>query len=447
MGPETSPPLAGLEVDRSLPDLLEPVVFQRDLVVEMVGRPLVPPGELGQQEPYVGIMLLQVRVLERDHLAEKGIEIPVGREPPSEFFLGLLVEAAEPAHGRVDAGVHPGMIRRSLVFLPLVEDPAELLHLVLVINLLPVELGLELVELLRRGLLPYRRLFVIGLEGVEDLLRLVDEIEDEGLFLARVGAVEAREGLHGLDARQPLVDVHRVKKGLVEPRLVFLGHQEHLVFAGVEFLGQLLLLDAAVHPDLGVLLAGNVGIDDRAGESDEGLDALVALFGDVFIEGLLVPYRVKAGRSYHHGLGLASDLVAREPLEMLDHHLGLLGDVVGVKADEPGQRPACLLLVHLRVVVDRLDQPVVGLVGRVVFKHVEDEMLLDGLPHAVEVKGDGLPSRTGSAEDFEGLVLGRGGEGEEADIGLLPPLRHGPEDLLLRVRQPPLLPLWPWPRP
>ena len=38
----------------------------------------------------------------------------------------------------------------------------------------------------------------------------------------------------------------------------------------------------------------------------------------------------------------------REGAEVLDHHLGLLREVVRVEADEPGQRPGRLLLVELR---------------------------------------------------------------------------------------------------
>jgi hypothetical protein len=34
---------SGLELDRSLADLLQPVVLERHLVVETVGRPLVAP--------------------------------------------------------------------------------------------------------------------------------------------------------------------------------------------------------------------------------------------------------------------------------------------------------------------------------------------------------------------------------------------------------------------
>ena len=51
------------------------------------------------------------------------------------------------------------------------------------------------------------RRFVVVLEAGQDLLALVDEIEDEGLLLAGVGAVEPGQGLRDLDATQALVNV------------------------------------------------------------------------------------------------------------------------------------------------------------------------------------------------------------------------------------------------
>ena len=59
---------------------------------------------------------------------------------------------------------------------------------------------------------------------------------------------------------------------------------------------------------------------------------------------------------------------------------------------------------------------------------------LDGLSHAVEMEGERFAIGTGLAEDLKGLVLGGGGEGKEADIGLFAPFCHSPEDFLLVVR-------------
>ena len=57
-------------------------------------------------------------------------------------------------------------------------------------------------------------------------------------------------------------------------------------------------------------------------------------------------------------------------------------------------------------------------------QHVEDELLLDRLPHGVAVHRPPI-----AAEHGERLVLRRGGEGEEAQIRLPAPLGHAAEEL------------------
>src|SRR2546421_86606 len=75
--------------------------------------------------------------------------------------------------------------------------------------------------------------------------------------------------------------------------------------------------------------------------------------------------------------------------------------------------------IELRVALDLLDQLVIALDGRVVLEHVEDEAFLDGLLHGVSIEGAVLDLAVllvGLAEGLEGLVLGRGGEGEVAGV-------------------------------
>ncbi len=389
--------------------------------------------ELGDQETYVRVQLLQVRVLEGNDLGHEGIEVPEGDEGLAELLPCLLVELFEPPDGRIYAGVHARMIGGSLLFPRRVEDLAELLHLVLVVDLLGVELRLQLIELLCLRLFPDGGLLVVRLKGIEDLFRLVHEVEDKGILLAGMGPVEPREGLYRLDAGEPLVHVHRVEERLVESRLVFLGNDEDLVLFAPEALRKLLLADTAVHAHFRVGDVLHVRVDHGPGEGNESLYSCVLLLRNVLVEGLLVPHRMEAAGGDDHCLGPPPYLVHRKVPEVLYHDLRLLGDIVLMEAHEPGKGPGGLALLHLRVVLDGLYQPVVRLVRGVVLEHVEDEVLLDGLPHAVKVKGLGLAVRTGNTEDLHRPVLRGRGEGEEADVRLLPPLGHGLEDLLLVV--------------
>src|SRR5665811_495451 len=115
---------------------------------------------------------------------------------------------------------HRGVIAGRLRARGAEEHAAEALDLVEVVDLRRVELGLQRVELVGLGTLADLRHLVVGLERAVDLLRVVDEVEDEGVLLARSGAVEARERLHRLHATEPFVDVHGVQQRLVEACLV-----------------------------------------------------------------------------------------------------------------------------------------------------------------------------------------------------------------------------------
>ena len=164
------------------------------------------------------------------------------------------------------------MIHGALLRLRLEVDRAEALDLFGQVDPRRIQLALELVHARRVDLLAHLRAFVVGLEGLADLLAVVHEVEDEGVFLERVDAVQPRQGLHGLDAREPLVHVHRVQQRLVEAGLVLLRHEQHLVLLRGELLGQFLLPDAVVHALFGVGDVGELVVLHRAGERHQRLD-------------------------------------------------------------------------------------------------------------------------------------------------------------------------------
>ena len=83
----------------------------------------------------------------------------------------------------------------------------------------------------------------VRLERDLDVLHGVLEVEDVGVFLARIGSVQSRKRLDRLEPSQLAVHVHGAQLGLVEPRLVFLGDDEDLIGVGVEAARQLSLGD------------------------------------------------------------------------------------------------------------------------------------------------------------------------------------------------------------
>ena len=66
----------------------------------------------------------------------------------------------------------------------------ELVHLLRCVYLVAVQVGLKVVQLVWVGLMGKDGRPVVGLEGLLDSLRVVDKIEDEGVLLLRVSAVE-----------------------------------------------------------------------------------------------------------------------------------------------------------------------------------------------------------------------------------------------------------------
>ena len=124
-------------------------------------------------------------------------------------------------------------------------------------------------------------------------------------------------------------------------------------------------------------------------------------------------------------LALPATLAGDVGAEVLDDDVGLLGQVVLVEGDVLRDRLAGLRGLVARVVLERLLQVPVGVVGGVGGQDVVDEPLADGLAHRVQVERL-VPVDGGvvAAEQLEGLALGGGGEGEERQVRLPAPGGH-----------------------
>ena len=125
---------------------------------------------------------------------------------------------------------------------------------------------------------------------------------------------------------------------------------------------------------------------------------------------------VQARARDDHRLGPPADLAGDLCGEVLHADGDLLADGVRVQLDERLQQVLGLAPVVARVVLDLLQQPPVGLVGRVAPEHVEDEPLLDRLAHGVAVERLELPVGPLAAEQLQGLGLRGGREGERRQV-------------------------------
>ena len=224
---------------------------------------------------------------------------------------------------------------------------------------------------------------VVGQERVKDVVGVVDEVDDVHVVLAGPGPVQPRQGLDGHHAVEPLVEVHRAEQRLVEPDLVLVGDDQHLVVGAVEGDIDLLATDVGVHLVLGDPVGGVLVVNDPVGERHERMQIAVAHVRDVLGEDAVVPDRFLPGRSHHHRFGVAIEQAGNVGSEVLDDDLHLLRDVVRVQPHPSHHR-----LDRLRL-VDRFGVvllPVVGnlerhLVRGVVEQYVEDVTLFDRLPH------------------------------------------------------------------
>ncbi len=157
---------------------------------------------------------------------------------------------------------------------------------------------------------------------------------------------------------------------------------------------------------------------------------------EIGVDGELVADGLLAGTRDDHRLRPAAELAAHVGAEVLDDHRDLLRDVRRVQP-YPGHDLATRL-VRVDLDVDTAGVILVReaegqAVWEVVLEHVEDEALLDGLLHRVQVEGALGAGLILAAEQLDGLALRRRGErdeGDRADAGLA---RHDIREDVLRV--------------
>ena len=280
-----------------------------------------------------------------------------------------------------------------------------------------VQFRLERVKLVRVRLLAEDGGAVIVGKRLLDGLGVVLEIEDENIVLLRVRPVQAGERLHRFDAGEHLVHIHRVQQRLVVAGLELFGADEEAIRVFLNPVG-----DVVARKSVQLRLADLLALIFRlAGEGDDGLVGALD-FREVVAEGEEILDRPLDAAGHHHRPRLTADLVLADHLfqEVIHHDLGLVADGLAMALHIAAQFLARLLHVELRVAFDGLGKPVIAFHRRVVLEHVEDEALLNRLLHGVAVKRAVLhlvARLVGDAENFQRLVLRRGGEGEVAGIG------------------------------
>src|SRR6266852_1140829 len=327
-------PRPAFERDPAARCLLDPVRLHVDVLLHLA-RQLGPVG--GQQPAQVAredVELLELHVGEGQHLGQKRVEPNVVRELAAEVLLLLLAERLEALdHGR-EYGVK-AILRR----LGIEVDLGEAVHVRRGVDWELEKAPLDFVQEIRIGRFREERRLVVRLESGPDLVGLVREVEHHGALLLGVRAIKPRERLHGADAAELLVHVHRMQERLVEAGLELVGDDEEPILGPLERLRRL-GLRKAVHARLSV---GLPAVLHRAGERHKRLERIPA-FGEVLVHRQLVAHRVQARARHDHRLSLAADVALGTGCEVLDADLHLLADGVRVQLDEGFQQIFGLLL-------------------------------------------------------------------------------------------------------
>jgi hypothetical protein len=179
------------------------------------------------------------------------------------------------------------------------------------------------------------------------------------------------------------------KQGLVEAGLELVRHQQDVEVLALEGCLDVAALQVGVHglPRLGEGLGAALQVVDLAGEGHQRAEG-VTLLPDVLVDGQLPADGLLAGAEHDHGLRPPAEERRDVLAEVLDDDLHLLADVVRVQlhpAHQSAGGGAALDLVvgDLLALVGESEREAVG---RVVLQHVEDEALLDGLAHGVQVE-------------------------------------------------------------
>ena len=87
---------------------------------------------------------------------------------------------------------------------------------------------------------------MVGLEGGQHLFGVVNKIEHVSGVFPGVGAVQAAQRLHRLDAGQALVHIHAAQQRLVKAGLELVGHRQDLILLALKGLADVATFELGV---------------------------------------------------------------------------------------------------------------------------------------------------------------------------------------------------------
>ena len=362
--------------------------------------------------------LFPIRISVREYRTEKpvGADKSLGRA--FEFDLPVLVEFLFiTGHAEIENRIE--FIAFSIVDV----EVHQVFNLLSGIHLMMLQSADQIEKFVRVGFVRQNGRAVKFAECLLDGLFIFREVQHKGIPFQRTGTIQARKGLHGFDIGQNLVHIHGVKQRFVVTGLEFIRDDEKTV----RFFFEGLFDGVARKPVDGGFILYFAVVLLVTGKSDDRFVGTVTLFqcaGD----GVIVFDGAGDVARHDHGAGFAADLASGDHLivKMFDDDTGLDADGNAVAFYKTAKSFLSALLVEERIVFNGLHQLVKAVIRGVVGQHIEDESLLNGLFHRVDVERavfDFVPLQIRSSENLQRFVFRRGGEGEIAGVGEhFPPL-------------------------
>ena len=231
------------------------------------------------------------------------------------------------------------------------------------------------------------RLGIVVLERLLNHIRVIPEVNHQRIILTRAATVKATQRLNALDTAQNFVHIHCVKQLLVEPGLELFRHNQDLVLGLLELQADIVILDSpVVHISLGTL--SPVTILHLSGEGNQCLNGTAILSIDNGVDDPLEVGSGPAGIRNNHCLCLSADLLDSVTHKMINYH-GCLAEhdvLVLIQAVVNDLQRLFLLEEFLQILVRiLLHQLEHGLVADVILQDVQDESLLYGLFHRIQI--------------------------------------------------------------
>ncbi len=146
-----------------------------------------------------------------------------------------------------------------------------------------------------------------------------------------------------------------------------------------------LSLRKAIHVGLGIFLVRVFPQLDRPGERHQYLN-WTPLFLEIFANLKTIANGVCPAIADNHGFGPPPHVLFQVITEMIYHNPPFPLNGLALFGDKPLEEFLGLVLVHHGIIINRLEEVEVLVVGGVILQHIQNETLLDGLTHRVEAE-------------------------------------------------------------